>query len=218
MTGNQIKEKREQLNLTQVELAELIGVSRNTIINYERGSVIPTSKLSILEKILNEEQIVKHHKATFEVTPRKESDYIMVEYANLRASAGRLGMGELDLLPESHTRLIPKDYANGKYLVVGVDGNSMYDGLAHSLSDGDEILIYLNEDGVNSDLPIKKTIFVITTRDGNVLKQILEINKAEGYVLCHSWNKDFEDFKIRFEDIYQIFTVCKVVQKQISLI
>jgi len=142
---------------------------------------------------------------------------MMVEYVDLRASAGRLGGTPVEQLPETHKRLVPKEYSNGGYLVIRVDGDSMDDGTKRSLSDGDEILVKEKKLGILDDLPIRKTLFVITSLDGNVLKQITEINKEEGYIICHSFNPSYEDYRIRFDDIYQIFVVCKIVQKQISL-
>lgn len=52
-----IKQHRKKLNLTQQELADLIGVSKNTIVNYEKGMKIPESKIPILKKILYNENI-----------------------------------------------------------------------------------------------------------------------------------------------------------------
>ncbi|MBB4036610.1 phage repressor protein C with HTH and peptisase S24 domain [Dysgonomonas hofstadii] len=153
-----------------------------------------------------------------EVTPVPEGEYMMVEYVDLRASAGKLGGADIDQLPETHKRLVPKEYAKGGFLVVRVDGDSMDDGTKRSLSDGDEVLVYQHEGGIMDALPIRKTLFVITTREGNVLKQITEINTDEKYIVCHSFNTQYPDFKIDFTDIYQIFIVCKVTQKQISLI
>lgn len=153
-----------------------------------------------------------------EITPKAESDYMMVEYVDLRASAGRLGGADIDLLPETHIRLVPKEYKNGGFLVVRVDGDSMDDGTKRSLCDGDEVLIKEKKDFQVKDLPIKKTVFVITSREGNVLKQIKEINTEEGYIICHSFNPIYPDFKMELSDIYQIFIVCKVVARQISLI
>lgn len=54
MNDLNIKELREKMGLTQLELAEMIGVSRNTIINYEKGGVISDAKRKILYKVLNE--------------------------------------------------------------------------------------------------------------------------------------------------------------------
>jgi transcriptional regulator with XRE-family HTH domain len=55
MDGLEIKKKREELGLTQKELADLIGASRETIINYEKGKPIPKSKSEILDKVLNQD-------------------------------------------------------------------------------------------------------------------------------------------------------------------
>lgn len=53
MDAEIIRKKREELGLTQSELASLIGVSVRTIQNYEKDGVIPSSKYEILRKALN---------------------------------------------------------------------------------------------------------------------------------------------------------------------
>jgi DNA-binding XRE family transcriptional regulator len=54
MKAIEIKEKRKKLGLTQKKLAELVGVSTQTINGYENGKEIPSTKYQILEKILNQ--------------------------------------------------------------------------------------------------------------------------------------------------------------------
>ena len=49
--GQQIKERRKSLKITQRQLAELSGVGINTLTKIERGEANPV--LSILEKILD---------------------------------------------------------------------------------------------------------------------------------------------------------------------
>lgn len=51
MNAKEIKEIRNNLNLSQEEFAKLIGVSKNTIYNYENGSKIPDSKITILQNL-----------------------------------------------------------------------------------------------------------------------------------------------------------------------
>lgn len=53
MTGSDIVSYRKKYNLTQQEFADLVGVSKNTISNYEGGGVIPKSKLPILSHVLS---------------------------------------------------------------------------------------------------------------------------------------------------------------------
>ena len=44
---NRVKEARVQAGLSQGQLAELIGVSRNTISSIETGQFSPTAKLAL---------------------------------------------------------------------------------------------------------------------------------------------------------------------------
>lgn len=48
-----IKKEREKLKMTQEEFADLLGVTRKTIVNYEGGSNIPESKEKIFTRILS---------------------------------------------------------------------------------------------------------------------------------------------------------------------
>ena len=45
---NKIKENRTQQGLSQTKLAELVGVSRNTISSIETGQFCPTAKLALI--------------------------------------------------------------------------------------------------------------------------------------------------------------------------
>ena len=45
---NRLKEARNERMLSQSQLAELVGVSRNTIISIETGQFSPTAKLALI--------------------------------------------------------------------------------------------------------------------------------------------------------------------------
>lgn len=45
---NRVKEARTEKNLSQAQLAELVGVSRNTISSIETGQFSPTAKLALI--------------------------------------------------------------------------------------------------------------------------------------------------------------------------
>ena len=45
---NRIKEVRGELKLSQAQLAEMVGVSRNTISSIETGQFCPTAKLALI--------------------------------------------------------------------------------------------------------------------------------------------------------------------------
>jgi transcriptional regulator with XRE-family HTH domain len=54
MNGSDLKVLRKKFGLSQEELGELVGLSKNTIYNYENSGVIPKSKIPILEKVFKE--------------------------------------------------------------------------------------------------------------------------------------------------------------------
>ncbi|MBR3298498.1 MAG: helix-turn-helix transcriptional regulator [Clostridia bacterium] len=45
---NSLKQARQEAGLSQTELAELVGVSRNTISSIETGQFNPTAKLALI--------------------------------------------------------------------------------------------------------------------------------------------------------------------------
>jgi putative transcriptional regulator len=45
---NHLKEARTEANLSQAQLAEMVGVSRNTISSIETGQFNPTAKLALI--------------------------------------------------------------------------------------------------------------------------------------------------------------------------
>lgn len=45
---NNLKEARSEANLSQAQLAEMVGVSRNTISSIETGQFNPTAKLALI--------------------------------------------------------------------------------------------------------------------------------------------------------------------------
>ena len=163
---------------------------------------------------------LKSKNGTAEVMPIPEQSYMMVEYADLAVSAGMLG-GDfsesfVEKLPETHKRIIPREYREGNYLVVRVNGDSMDDGTKRSLSDDDEILIRLWTDGMDT-LPIHNKLFVLTTRSGHIVKQITKIDRKKQQITCHSFNPLYPDQFVDFEEIIQVFTVEKIVNSKIRL-
>lgn len=56
MNASEIKDLRKMLKLSQDEFGTAIGVSRGTVVNYEKGQVIPRNKLILLMKMRDELQ------------------------------------------------------------------------------------------------------------------------------------------------------------------
>lgn len=79
MNAKEIKEIRKSLNLSQEEFAKLIGVSKNTVYNYENGSKIPESKITILNKIKTKEHISVNESTTTYETGHDKKIHIAEE-------------------------------------------------------------------------------------------------------------------------------------------
>lgn len=52
LVGARIAKRRHQLDWSQVELAERLGVSPSTVANWERGASYPKKKLGKVEQVL----------------------------------------------------------------------------------------------------------------------------------------------------------------------
>lgn len=62
MTGLELREIRKKLGLTQEELANEMGFSTRTIINYEKSEYLPKSKSEFFTKFLNQ-KLEEHNKS-----------------------------------------------------------------------------------------------------------------------------------------------------------
>lgn len=164
-----------------------------------------------VNRFVSEDNIAVENNRKDEVTPVPVDNYMMVEFVDLSASAGILGGSNVDLLPETKKRLVPKEFDRGNYLVVRVNGDSMVDGTDISIPDGAEILVkeYHLEPG--EKLPIRGNLYVVCSREGNVFKQIVEHNTDIGYLRCHSYNPRYKDYNIPMDDVFQIFQYKKIV-------
>lgn len=236
--GEKFQKKLADLGLTATEAAAMIKISRDTIhkwfkkdrFDYKQIKKI-TQGLGLTENeifgtpedILNKVYEVNIPNSWItpnpkqEVTPIPYEDYMMVEYVDLSASAGPLGGSNVDILPDKKKRLVPKEFDNGNYLVVRVDGDSMVDGSMSSIPDGTEILVkeHILENG--DKLPIRGNLFVICSSEGNVFKQIVEHNTEIGYIRCHSYNPNYPDYNIPLNEVHQIFVYKKIVSYRPSI-
>lgn len=158
----------------------------------------------------------KDYKIDKEFCPVPEDNYMIVQYADLSSSAGSLGVMPIEQIPETKRRLIPREYSKGNYLVVRVDGISMDDNSSRAICDGDEILVkeYILNNG--DTLPFRNHLFVLSSREGDVVKQIIKHDTENGIIICRSFNKHWEDYPIKLEDVFSIFTVEKIVNRKLK--
>lgn len=213
----------EHLGIGQKAFEKKVGISNGYVNNM--GESIGSKILNKINNTYPElntdwlltgkgEMLNSTEKEKNNVTPVPENDYMMVEFEDLETAAGELGCGEISVLPEKKTRLVPREYEKGDYLVVRVHGQSMNDGTGRSIYEDDELLIRQYYDGY-LNMPIRTRLFVITTREGSVVKQITKIDRDRGIIICHSFNPLYEDYEVNIEELLQVFTVEKKVKSKI---
>ncbi|WP_417351334.1 helix-turn-helix transcriptional regulator [Flavobacterium alkalisoli] len=234
MDAVEIKQKREELGLTQKELADLVGASRETIINYEKGKPIPKSKIEILNKVLygntayttivRSSEVVKlpvdfenKNGNKFIELPNGQF-YMLMPLADFNVQAGLLSnYQDADFLMDlgQHGILVDKP-VQGRYVAFKVNGDSMDDGSSNAISRNSIVSTreLQRQHWVNKlryrDFPY----WVIYTTQSKMplLKEIIEHNTEEGYIMCHSLNDspEFTDFKLHVNDIQALFYVIDV--------
>ena len=69
---NNLKEVRNEKNLSQSQLAEMVGVSRNTISSIETGQFNPTAKLA-LYCVLRWIRSLKNYSIFKKIVPKEEN-------------------------------------------------------------------------------------------------------------------------------------------------
>ncbi len=234
MESFEIKQRREELGLTQKELGDLIGASRETIINYEKGRPIPKSKIEILNKVLNEGDVAGKSISRYEVVKRGEDFsnkngnnflqlpngqfYMLMPLAEFKIQAGFLNhYQDADFLMDlsQHGILVDKP-VQGRYVAFRVSGDSMNDSTSNSITQNS--IVSTRE--LQRHLWVSKLRFkdfpywvIYTTQSKTpLLKEIIEHNVEEGYIVCHSLNEspEYSDFQLHMNDIQALFYVIDV--------
>jgi DNA-binding XRE family transcriptional regulator len=76
-----IKKERTNRGMTQQQFAELLGVTRKTIVSYEAGGNIPETKIKMFTKLLSENSpLVKELSIFYDVKGERVPDKEICEY------------------------------------------------------------------------------------------------------------------------------------------
>lgn len=208
---------------TQNEFAKLIGVSLRTIQNWESGSVIPKSKLDLLNKINNnklniddvtnfEKQIVKEYKVPDEVpyvVSEPVSQYNDIESTKgiplipIEAMAG-YGGGDMQIMEFDSERFVIPTFKGADFLIQ-IKGSSMYP----KYSSGDIVACKkLMRDDVFFQW---NKVYVIDTEQGALIKRI-DIGPDDDHILIVSDNEKYKPFPLLKTKINAISIVMGVIR------
>lgn len=201
---------RKKNNLTQQEFADLMGVSKNTISNYENGGVIPKSKIPILDKIIKNTNIGNKEEIDSQNSNLKYKTYPSVLAVKLVTTKARAGFTD-SYYSEEYLKDLPsvmveadKEY-KGNYLAFEVDGDSM----EPEYFSGDIVICReVKRDLWQYKLHYKDYDFVIAHgTQGIMLKEITEHNIETREITCHSLNHLHKDFKLNLREVSFLYNV-----------
>ena len=198
MNAKILKQKRKQLGLTQDSLAEMLGVTRNTIINYENGGVIPEAKIVLLENVLykNKVQYLTNEK-------NEKTEFTGYYLPEVSASAGletSINNDELKKIPVT----IPgweKDI-----IFINVFGDSMYP----KFNSGEVIGVkYVEFQYLNYGYP-----YVVVFNDGEVFIKIIQPGKDEEHLVLESVNAFYKPKEFHKSLIKSFYSIKGVIKKE----
>lgn len=103
--GDRIKELREEIKITQEELAKHIGSTKQTIHKYENNIVtnIPSDKIEVIAKVLNTSPA--YLMGWTESKDRKDAKYDLSE-TPLYKALNKLGLGDEAFTPDEINNIV----------------------------------------------------------------------------------------------------------------
>ena len=230
MKGSELKKKREACGWTQQYLAELAGVTKRTVINWEQSENITRSKVNLLHSVFNQHDEDSNPKELSVNEPleifntKAGSNYeelpsgkylLTVPLVPVRAQATYISeFADADYIGDlNKVSFIVDRVGRGSYRAFEIQNDSMNDGTIESIPDGSIVLgRELGKQHWKSKLNMNGYPYWIIVHKSTILcKQIIKHDVDQGIITCHSLNEspEFPDFEISLNDCHQIFNIIK---------
>lgn len=197
MNKEEIIKIRKKLNLNQANFGKKLGVSYQTVSNWENGQVkIPSTKILAIEKL----QADNEREGGEYPQQANSKDVTMVRLFPAAAMGGSFNDFVVSLKETDECEMIvsPVRNVDGALTVLG-------ESMAPEYPNGSRIFVKR----INEQAFIEwGKVYVLDTCNGAVIKQVVQSDR-EGYVRCVSLNPDpiYQPFDVRWEDIYHWFKV-----------
>lgn len=209
MNGVELKKNRLKKNLTQEKLAELIGVDKKTIINYENGGNIPRSKYTILQSVLgnplnaykmednDSSSLVREEAAAYSVSPK------FIPLIPIDAMAG-FASGEKQVVNYSSENYLIPNFSGADYLIM-VKGTSM----SPKYNSGD--IVACKKLSISDVFFQWKKVYVLDTEQGALIKRISK-GSSESTITLESYNEEYPPFELKLSQINAIALVIGLIR------
>ena len=229
--GLSLLKARKKKRMTQQNLADMFGVDIKTIRNWEKGGVIPSTRMPMVEDFINSafnDSLVQASDDVEEVTVNSHGNKFMQTPSGMLMEVPVVPFAAMGSPLDEFAELIrdngfehvsfPVDGVHrGSYYAFRVEGDSMDDGTRDSFQPGDIVLVReLDRSDWAPRLHFGKwPYWVICWGNCVRLKQITAQDEAGSTITCHSLNPspEFTDFTLRLSDVHRLFNVIQVVPK-----
>ncbi|MFZ4705477.1 MAG: hypothetical protein ACOYMF_05660 [Bacteroidales bacterium] len=131
------------------------------------------------------------------------------------AAAGYLsGFSDPEYIEQQPIYVATKKYSGGNYVAFEIRGDSMDDGLKHSISNSDVVLCKeLKKDYWTCKLHIPKIFIIVHRTNGIICKEIIDHDINNGMITCHSFNPENRDFILNLNDVAQLFYIKEITRE-----
>lgn len=194
-----VRKLRKEMDLTQAELARLIGVSEKTIWNWEHGYDVPAEKITEVQQLLLQYQEDMKTAPIRSVRNEEEDEGgKRVPLLPINAIGGGMNDDEQQIMPwhMEGVTFSPFRYAD---MAIRVSGDSMYPRYPNGCT------VFVRK--IDFRIFIEwGSYYVLSTRNGTIIKRVMKGEEA-GTMKCVSVNPDYDDFTVSADDVFDMYKV-----------
>lgn len=206
-----LRSLRKKMKLRQDELAEKLGVHRNTVVNYERDSkLIPESKKALITSIFGDKpsSTEKNDSAYEHVTARLVNDqFIDLEYIPVKARAGFAELQQINYTHHETFRVIRTEIGESftKQVIIEIDGDSMEPNYTSGTK------VRCKEVDAGDWIYINSGVYVVVYSNFFVVKRVKN-SPSNGILTLHSDNTETGGTTdVPLDDVRKIWKVMRIV-------
>ena len=191
MSELDIKDLRQKLGVTQKELAKMVGVSENTVQNWEYGKKIPSTKHQILCALMEGKTLKTQEYYGGEAATLPE-ERNLVPLIPILAQGGSLNDFTTSVMEYDCEKVLSP--IKGVDYAMTVSGDSM----SPEYPSGCQILIKRIDESAFIDWG---KVFVLDTVNGSIIKKLMPTSNPDK-VLCVSINPDYPSYEVCLEHVF----------------
>lgn len=199
ISAKEVKYIREKLGETQAQFAKRIGISRVSIVNYEKGSQIPESKQPLLQALYKEVH-TQEIKST-QSQKNEKSGISLVPYYNIDFAESN------NLVLEENEKLLPDYYMDVPEFSGCTAFRAYTDSMENQIKSGN-ILFATKVHEWKNHLEYGQIYGIICNDGRKYLKYIRKDKKnPQNFFLLKSENEKYDDFELPKSAIRSIWLI-----------